>query len=140
MKYFLFTYLALLFGCSNLENKEKAENAPLYEPNWESLAGHNEEPDWIKDAKFGIYFHWGVYTVPAYGSEWYPRWMHISDDSTRWNQGTTNVDVRKSIYNHHLKTYGHPSKFGYHDFIPMFKAEKFDPEAWAELFLNPHYS
>jgi len=92
-----------------------------YEPDWESLAQHEAAPLWFQDAKFGIYFHWGVYTVPAYGSEWYPRWMHFEGHD---------------IYEHHLATYGHPSEFGYHDFVPMFKAENFNAEEWADLFVK----
>jgi alpha-L-fucosidase len=90
-----------------------------YEPNWESLKKHNEAPEWFRDAKFGIYFHWGVYSVPAFGSEWYPRWMHFTN---------------RPEYQHHLDTYGKHSEFGYHDFVPMFKAEKFDADEWADLF------
>ena len=48
-----------------------------FNPDWGSLSAHNEVPEWFRDAKFGIYFHWGVYTVPAFGNEWYPRWMHF---------------------------------------------------------------
>ncbi|TFG49534.1 MAG: hypothetical protein E4H40_02835, partial [Candidatus Brocadiia bacterium] len=90
-------------------------------PKWSSLKKHNAAPDWFRDAKFGIYFHWGVYSVPAfgYGSDWYASRMHIKGSPE---------------YDHHFKTYGHPSRFGYHDFVPMFKAEKFDPEEWADLF------
>ena len=130
----------LLYSCGpqKQEDKTDSQNTPMkeakYSPDWKSLAGHNEAPDWFQDAKFGIYFHWGVYSVPEFGSEWYPHWMHMSDDSTHWSDKTSNIDVMKSIYNHHLKTYGHPSKFGYHDFVPMFKAQKFNPEEWAELF------
>ena len=90
-----------------------------YEPSWESLGQHEAAPEWFRDAKFGIYFHWGVYSVPAFGSEWYPRWMHFEGDP---------------IYEHHLATYGHPSEFGYHDFVPMFKAENFNADEWADLF------
>lgn len=90
-----------------------------YEPTWESLAMHEAEPEWLKDAKLGIYFHWGPYSVPAFGNEWYPRHMH---------------EKSRNEYRHHIETYGDPSEFGYHDFIPMFKAEHFDPEEWAELF------
>jgi alpha-L-fucosidase len=90
-----------------------------YEPTWDSLAKHNAEPEWLKDAKLGIYFHWGVYSVPAFHDEWYPRNMHMEGSED---------------YEHHQKTYGDLSKFGYHDFVPMFKAENFDPEAWADLF------
>jgi alpha-L-fucosidase len=89
-----------------------------YRPDWESLR-HYEVPDWYKDAKFGIFIHWGVYSVPAFGSEWYPRQMY--------QQGSEE-------YKHHLATYGSPAKFGYKDFIPRFTAEHFDPNQWADLF------
>jgi alpha-L-fucosidase len=95
------------------------EGGQRYEGDWESLKKHNAVPDWFRDAKFGIYFHWGVYTVPAFGTEWYPREMHLKD---------------KPEYKHHIEKYGDPSEFGYHDFVPMFKAEKFDAEKWADLF------
>jgi alpha-L-fucosidase len=103
-----------LSGCG----RSMIEKGP-YDTSWESLKQHNPAPEWFRDAKFGIYWHWGVYSVPAFGSEWYPRWMHFSNTEE---------------YKHHLATYGHPSEFGYHDFVPMFKAEKFDAGEWAELF------
>ena len=112
----------LVIACKNPrpeESQNSSEPAPAYEADWESLSKHNEEPEWFQDGKLGIYFHWGVYAVPAFGNEWYPRWMHY--------EGTKE-------YQHHLATYGHPSEFGYHDFVPMFTAENFDPEAWADLF------
>jgi alpha-L-fucosidase len=92
-----------------------------YKADWKSLAAHNEAPEWFRDAKFGIYFHWGVYTVPAFGNEWYPKWMHTKKG-------------RRSYYKHHVETYGEPDKFGYHDFVPRFKARHFDADEWAELF------
>ncbi|MGB2822226.1 MAG: alpha-L-fucosidase, partial [Phycisphaerae bacterium] len=92
-----------------------------FKPDWKSLEKHIEAPEWFRDAKFGIYFHWCVYSVPAYGNEWYPKWMHTK-------QG------RRSYYKHHVETYGEPDKFGYHDFVPRFKAERFDADEWAELF------
>lgn len=93
------------------------EEGPYY-PDWESLSAH-PTPVWFKEAKFGIFIHWGIYSVPAFGSEWYSRNMYI--------QGSRE-------YEHHIKTYGSQKEFGYKDFIPMFKAEKFEPEKWAELF------
>ena len=90
-----------------------------YEPTWESLSQHDAAPDWFRDAKFGIYFHWGVYSVPAFGSEWYPRQMHIPN-------------TPESL--HHRETYGDPTEFGYHHFVPMFTAEHFDADEWATLF------
>ncbi len=89
-----------------------------FRPDWESLQ-HFEVPEWYKDAKFGIFIHWGVYSVPAFGSEWYPRMMYV--------QGSPE-------FKHHVETYGPQEKFGYKDFVPKFKAEKFDPAAWARLF------
>ncbi|NKB71662.1 MAG: hypothetical protein GKR89_31695 [Candidatus Latescibacteria bacterium] len=89
-----------------------------FEPTWESLSKY-EVPRWYVDGKFGIFIHWGVYSVPAYGSEWYPRNMYL--------QGS---DVHK----HHVETYGPTSEFGYKDFIPQFTAEKYDPDHWAQLF------
>ena len=102
--------------CFLLPSRVPAQNP--FQPNWPSL-NHYTVPDWYRDAKFGIFIHWGVYSVPAYGNEWYPREMY--------KEGT-------DIYKHHIATYGTQDKFGYKDFIPMFKAEKFDPDQWAELF------
>jgi alpha-L-fucosidase len=95
---------------------------PIYQPTWESLSNH-PCPEWFRDAKFGIFIHWGVYSVPGFGSEWYPRWMYL--DSTVWGL---------NYYQHHVRTYGTPDKFGYKDFIPMFTAEKFDAGQWADIF------
>jgi alpha-L-fucosidase len=101
-----------------LEDVEKANHDGPFRPDWESLKAYSV-PEWYKDAKFGIFIHWGVYSVPAFGSEWYPRLMYIP--------GTAE-------FKHHVATYGSQEQFGYKDFIPRFKAEKFDPAAWARLF------
>ncbi|MBQ6563076.1 MAG: alpha-L-fucosidase [Clostridia bacterium] len=89
-----------------------------YHDTWESL-GTYKVPEWYRNAKFGIFLHWGIYSVPAFANEWYSRNMYI--------QGTREFE-------HHVSTYGPHKQFGYKDFIPMFKAEHFDPDAWAELF------
>ncbi len=89
-----------------------------YQDTWESL-GKYRVPAWYERAKFGIFIHWGVYSVPAFGNEWYSRNMYI--------QGTPEFE-------YHRKMYGAQKDFGYQDFIPMFRAEKFDPQEWAELF------
>ena len=89
-----------------------------FRADWESLQKY-ETPEWYKDAKFGIFIHWGLYSVPAFGNEWYPRNMYTEGSRE---------------YKHHLATYGPQDKFGYKDFIPMFKAEHFDAVAWADLF------
>lgn len=94
-------------------------NGP-YTPDWKSLANHNAAPEWFRDAKFGIYAHWGVYSAIAhYTDAWYPCYMY---------------DTSTAVYKRHLKTYGSPLKFGYPDFIPLFKGERFDAGAWAKLF------
>ncbi len=98
-------------------------NTTKYEPTWESLKNYSV-PKWYKDAKLGIFIHWGVYAVPAFDNEWYPRFMYRDEISRKG----------PNYYQYHSEKYGHPSKFGYKDFIPMFKAEKWDPAAWVELF------
>ena len=89
-----------------------------YRPTWASLKYH-PVPDWFHDAKFGIYFHWGPYSVPAYSSEWYSRNMYLKGHEA---------------HEHHVKTYGPLENFDYKDFIPMFTGEKLDVDEWVELF------
>ncbi|MFD9983288.1 alpha-L-fucosidase [Streptomyces massasporeus] len=115
-----------------------AHAAPgTYTPDWNSVDQHPPAPEWFQDAKFGIYFHWGVFSVPAYDNEWYPRNMY---------QAGSNANQ------HHIATYGRPSAWPYHNFIdgaqdlagttvrfaPELKSAggKFDPEEWAQLFVD----
>jgi alpha-L-fucosidase len=108
----------------NLHTREKEEHeltkrkVSTFEPTWESLRGYSV-PGWYLDAKFGIFVHWGLYAVPAYNNEWYARNMYL--------QGSDE-------FQHHVETYGPHTQFGYKDFIPMFKGERFDPDAWMALF------
>lgn len=106
----------LLAGVANSQEKS-------YQPNWESLRTHQPAPDWFRDAKFGIYFHWGVYSVPAYGNEWYPRHMHDKGNERKGD-----------VYQHHKNTYGDPGEYGYDRFVEQFTAENFDAEEWCDLF------
>ncbi len=101
-----------------LKQVDAADHHGPFRPDWESLQKY-EVPEWYKDAKFGIFIHWGVYSVPAFGNEWYPRNMYNADSDE---------------YKHHIATYGMQDKFGYKDFIPMFKAADFNAAAWAQLF------
>lgn len=96
----------------------KAPEAPAgpFEASWDSLRDNYEVPEWFQDAKFGIFMHWGLYSVPAAGSEWYPKHMY------------------NGMLKHHTQHWGKPSEFGYKDFIPLFKAEKYNPDEWAALF------
>jgi alpha-L-fucosidase len=101
-----------------LEKVDGENQHGKFRPTWDSLSSY-QVPDWWRDLKFGIFIHWGVYSVPAYGSEWYPRDMYQQS---------------KREFKHHIETYGPQTKFGYKDFIPGFRAEKFDADAWAKLF------
>ena len=101
-----------------LARVQAAAHRGPFRADWNSLAAYRV-PAWFRDAKFGIFIHWGVYSVPAFGNEWYSRNMY--------QQGS-------AAYEHQVRTYGPESKFGYKDFIPMFKAEHFDPDAWVDLF------
>ncbi|WP_371664160.1 alpha-L-fucosidase [Streptomyces sp. NBC_00280] len=115
-----------------------AQAAPsTYTPDWNSVDQHPPAPEWFQDAKFGIYFHWGVFSVPAYDNEWYPRSMY----STGSNANT-----------HHIATYGQPTAWPYHNFIngakdlagntvqfaPKLKSAggNFDPDEWVQLFVD----
>ena len=89
-----------------------------YKADWGSLSNH-KTPSWYYEAKLGIFIHWGIYSVPAYACEWYPRWMY--------NPGSRE-------YEFHKEHFGDPKDFGYKDFIPMFKGEKFDANKWVDLF------
>lgn len=89
-----------------------------FQDTWSSLSDYTP-PGWYEDAKLGIFIHWGVYSVPAFKSEWYPREMYLR---------------KRFDFLHHRRKWGPQDKFGYKDFIPMFKAEKFDPDRWMEMF------
>ena len=109
----------------------------IYEATFASLEKSNPVPEWFMDAKFGIYFHWGAYTVPAFANEWYPRNMYIKGSPEN---------------KHHAEVYGDPSEWPYSNFFtgakdkqgrfvqfaPKLKSEggKFDPDEWAQLFAD----
>jgi alpha-L-fucosidase len=118
-----------------------ASTAAEYRANWESLARHDAAPEWFRDAKFGIYFHWGPYSVPAFGNEHYPRTMygHPSgkkpvDTGKGYNPAIGFQSFREHEF--HKKTYGDPAEFEYHHLIPLFRAEHFDAKEWAQLFAD----
>jgi alpha-L-fucosidase len=108
-----------------------------YTPTWASVDQHPPAHEWFQDAKFGIYFHWGVFSVPAFANEWYPRNMYI---------GGSNEN------NHHRSVYGEPSAWPFHNFIngapdrsgrfvqfaPRLRSAggNFDPNEWAQLFAD----
>lgn len=110
--------LGIILACPVLLNAQSKETK-YYDAPWDSLTKH-PVPEWFKDAKFGIYAHLGVYCVPAYHSEWYPRYMYYSEEHP--------------VIKHHEETYGKREDFGYKDFIPMFKMENFNAKEWAALY------
>ncbi len=101
-----------------IHDVETVANQGPFFPNWESLKGIGI-PAWYSKGRYGIFIHWGVYSVPAYICEWYPRQMYIEGSPE---------------FEHHVATYGEHTKFGYKDFIPMFKAENFNADDWVTLF------
>lgn len=105
-------------GAGDLSRIDATIDGGKFKADWASLS-RMEPPSWFADAKFGIFTHWGLYSIPAYRNEWYSRNMYI--------QGYPEFE-------HHVETYGPQKEFGYKDFIPMFKAERFDPDEWLDLF------
>ena len=105
-----------------------------YEPTWESLS-KRPIPQWFTDAKFGIFIHWGLYSVPSWATnsnadgfgsnyaEWY--WERLNNKKLK---------IHKEFVEFHEKTYG--PNFKYQDFAPLFKCELFNPDQWADVFKN----
>ncbi len=89
-----------------------------FQPTWESLASQYQCPDWFRDAKFGIWAHWSAQCVPEQG-DWYARQMYLQNGSQ---------------YNFHVKTYGHPSQFGFMEIDNLWKAERWEPEKLMALY------
>ncbi|WP_324672555.1 alpha-L-fucosidase [Hymenobacter sp. GOD-10R] len=104
----------------------RAQAQPSYEPTWSSL-DQRPIPQWFTDAKFGIFIHWGVYSVPAYR----PVSPKMYETYAEWYGADVygNPTLRQSFHN---KNYG--PTFTYRDFGPLFRAELFDPVRWADLF------
>ena len=109
--------------CHGAESAASQPPGPLaiapgkFQPTMASLTNYHC-PEWFRDAKFGIWAHWGPQAVPMMG-DWYARRLYLPGDK---------------IYQHHLETYGHPSTNGYKDIIPLWKAEKWDPERLMALY------
>ena len=106
-----------------LKEADRQANDGPFRPDWESLR-HYEQPQWYKDAKFGIFIHWGVYSVPSAESEWYPRNMYKPEEGAY-------KDFQKRFAS---TDPAQKDTLGYKDLIPKFRAEKWDPAAWASLF------
>ncbi|MEO9662330.1 MAG: alpha-L-fucosidase [Maribacter dokdonensis] len=137
-KYFVLPLIGLLIltGCkseSEKKNNETVETKKHFEPNWESIKKNYKDPEWFNDQKFGIFIHWGAYAVPAYSSEWYPRRMYM-DTATFSAQLNHQQLGPNEVYLYHKKKYGDQKEFGYKDFIPQFKGEKFNAAEWIDIF------
>jgi alpha-L-fucosidase len=112
-----------------------AAQSSRFEPTWESI-DRRPSPKWYTDAKFGIFIHWGVYSVPSYAAvnvkgenpyaEWY--WNSL----TNGKKAPGPVGDGASTWKFHQRVYG--ANFPYFDFAPMFRAELYDPDRWAEVF------
>ena len=94
----------------------KPQPAGPFQPTWQSLELHYRTPSWFADLHFGIFMHWGVFSVAAHHNEWYEKHMYGAD--AQW----------------HADHFGPQEKFGYKDLIPQFTAAHWDPDAWATLF------
>jgi alpha-L-fucosidase len=106
-----------------LKEADGQANDGPFRPDWESLR-HYQQPQWYKDAKFGIFIHWGVYSVPGAENEWYPRNMYKPKEG-----------AYKNFQEHFAsKDPARKDALGYKDLIPRFRAENWDPAAWAHLF------
>jgi len=137
------TILALAATISSIAPTMAQRGAGPYAPTTESLRKH-KVPLWFEDAKFGIFVHWGVFAVPAY-HEWYVEFISPKAgfgflfggppyNAARGNlpEDLYRARVREDAVQYHIANWG--ADFAYDDFIPVFKAEKFDPAAWADLF------
>jgi alpha-L-fucosidase len=89
-----------------------------FQPTWDSLKENYQAPQWFAEAKFGLFMHWGLYSIPAHHNEWYEKHMYTDGGDGQW----------------HVEHFGPQDKFGYKDFIPMFTCSNWNPDAWAELF------
>lgn len=119
MKTYLFTFFLLAFFLFPFNGRAQYENCKM---DWGKISTesiYNAEPEWLKDAKFGIYCHWGVYSVPAFSYEWYPRLMFMKN---------------RKEYKYHKEHYGDPKEHGYEELVPLFKAENFNAREWVDLF------
>ncbi|MCU0363043.1 MAG: alpha-L-fucosidase [Bacteroidales bacterium] len=124
-------YSLIAISCAEDVKKPEARiYEPSFAPDLESFRQY-QYPEWFSDAKFGIWAHWGPQAVPRQG-DWYARKMYESDIVNRRTNEPTGKPSREYLY--HVEHYGHPSKFGYKDIIPLWKAERWDPEKLMALY------
>ena len=115
-RFSLFLLVAVVLASCGAKHEKMLEGQ--YEPTWESLSQYGEAPEWFRDAKFGIWAHWGPQCEPEAG-DWYARHMY---DEGGWQ------------YRYHVEKYGHPSEFGFKDVINAWKAAEWDPDSLMSLY------
>jgi alpha-L-fucosidase len=104
----------------NLSSSQAVTAKGPFQPTWDSLVANYQAPQWFRDAKLGIWAHWSAQCVPEKG-DWYARKMYLQGDP---------------VYDHHVKTYGHPSQFGFMEIENLWKAERWEPEALMDLYVR----
>jgi len=124
----LFTMAAVLSSSAQVKKSHLAEGP--FKPTDESFKQY-QYPEWFRDAKFGIWAHWGPQAVPRQG-DWYAKKLYMNQ-SWDWSKNAFS-DKPDEDYTYHVAHYGHPSKFGYKDIIPLWKAEKWDPTKLMALY------
>ncbi len=129
---FAFVITVLLVTSCTTRQSQPVQTAvtPSFTSDIESFRNYRY-PEWFRDAKFGIWAHWGPQAVPRQG-DWYARKMYESEIIDRSTNKPTGKPGREYLY--HVEHYGHPSKFGYKDIIPLWKAEKWNPEQLMALY------
>ncbi|MBS1610658.1 MAG: alpha-L-fucosidase [Bacteroidetes bacterium] len=108
--------------------------AQEYLPDWNSLDAR-PIPEWFTKAKFGIFIHWGLYSVPSWATNSYADGFGSNYAEWYWQRlNATNLKIHKEFVEFHERVYG--KNFKYPDFAPLFKCELFDPRQWADIFKN----
>ncbi len=143
MKKLAYIFLALLIlNCkSKKEDTTKLVSDTIedhsqtlqFEENWESLKAY-QIPQWMKDAKFGIFIHWGPNSVPELHTDWYPRWMYLDNGIMNPQTGEITKNKPHPAVAYHKEKYGDQKNFGFKDIIPMWTMENFNPKDWVDLF------
>lgn len=116
-------FAALTASARQANAKEEPVASGKFQPSWESLANY-QFPEWFRDAKFGIWAHWGPQGQPEKG-DWYARNMYVETEKS---------GKPGEIWAYHREHYGHQSFFGFKDIIPLWKAERWDPSALVALY------
>lgn len=104
-----------------------------FEESWESLQNY-EIPQWMKDAKFGIFIHWGPNSVAELHTDWYPRWMYSDKGHINIQTGEIREGKPHEAYLYHKEKFGDQKDFGYKDLIPLWTMENFNAKEWVSLF------